>query len=224
MQKVWVVEDEDSIRDMVIYALGTAGFETAGFESGEGLFPRLKEEIPALLMLDIMLPGEDGLSILRRLKQSQAWRRLPVILLTAKGAEMDRIKGLDMGADDYVTKPFSVMELISRVKTVLRRCETAESPAALKVGAVALYPEKRAVTAGEDEVTLTFKEFELLRALMASEGVVLTRDRLLDTVWGFDYSGESRTVDMHIKSLRQKLGDYGKLIRTVRNVGYKMGE
>jgi two-component system alkaline phosphatase synthesis response regulator PhoP len=171
-----------------------------------------------------MLPGEDGISILRRLRGSDRYARLPVILLTAKVTELDRVRGLDLGADDYITKPFSVMELISRVKAVLRRyVGDSEHVGAARVGGITLDRDRRLVLAGGNEVRLTFREFELLDCLMANEGIVLTRDRLLEKVWGFDYGGESRTVDMHIKSLRRKLGEFGEKIVTVRNVGYKIG-
>ena len=172
-----------------------------------------------------MLPDEDGISILKRLKRSEKTKKLPVIMLTAKGAELDRIRGLDLGADDYIAKPFSVMEAISRVKAVLRRCESgADKPNEIIVGNITLNIDKRMIFAGDNEIVLTYKEFELLYYLMANEGIVLTRDKLLDKVWGFDYGGESRTVDMHIKSLRQKMGNAGAIIKTVRNVGYKIGD
>lgn len=224
MQKLFVVEDDDSIREMVMYALSSAGFEAEGFADGGAFLAGLQKGIPSLIMLDIMLPGEDGISVLRSLKQSEQYNKIPVIMLTAKGTEFDRVKGLDLGADDYITKPFSVLEVISRVKAVLRRCGAgAEKHAEIKIGNVTLHEEKRAVWVGDEKVALTYKEFELLHYLMMNEGIVLSRDKLLNQVWGFDYNGESRTVDMHIKALRQKLGDGGNTIETVRNVGYKMG-
>lgn len=224
MQNIFIVEDDDSIREMLIYALTSAGFEAEGFVDGEAFFAVLKKTIPSLVLLDIMLPGLDGISILRRLKESDAIKKIPVIMLTAKGAEIDRVRGLDLGADDYITKPFSVMEAISRVRAVLRRCEgEIEKPAVMKIGDITLDEDRRTVLVGENEIALTYKEFELLRYLMANDGIVLSRDKLLDHVWGFDYGGESRTVDMHVKSLRQKLGENGEAIKTVRNVGYKMG-
>jgi len=223
MQKVFIVEDDDNIREMVVYALSSAGFEAEGFIDGEALYNRFQKVTADLVLLDIMLPGEDGLSILRKMKQFEKLKRIPVIMLTAKGAELDRIKGLDAGADDYITKPFSVLEVISRVRAVLRRWEgDPERPNELKVGAITLHNDKRVVFAGNEKVALTYKEFELLCYLMINEGIVLTRDKLLEHVWGFDYNGESRTVDMHVKTLRQKLGDKGDLIKTVRNVGYKI--
>lgn len=224
MQQIFVVEDDDSIREMVMYALTTAGFLTKGFSDGDDVVPALAEGIPALILLDIMLPGTDGVSILKNLKRADKYKSIPVIMLTAKGSELDRIKGLDLGADDYITKPFSVMEVISRVKAVLRRCNpNTRSQNELTVGEIVLNSDKHTVFAGEDEVALTFREFELLHYLMLNEGNALSRDRLLEQVWGFDYNGESRTVDMHIKSLRQKLGAAGSVITTVRNVGYKIG-
>lgn len=225
MQKIFVIEDDDSIREMVIYALTTAGFAAEGFSDGDDIFPALLKTIPALILLDIMLPGSDGLSILKRLKQADHYWPIPVIMLTAKGSELDRIKGLDLGADDYVTKPFSVMEVISRVKAVLRRCGTDTGGSdELKIGSISLHQAKRVVSVDDNEITLTYKEFELLQYLMINQGIVLSRDKLLEQIWGFDYNGESRTVDMHIKSLRQKLGQAGDEIKTVRNVGYKIGE
>lgn len=225
MQRVFVVEDDEDIREMLLYALGSAGFEAAGFESAELLFPALEKRPPALVLLDIMLPGTDGISILKSLRQAEALRGLAVIMLTAKGSEIDRIRGLDLGADDYITKPFSVMEVISRIKAVLRRTgSAAEEQDLLRCGDISLSRERRQVWLAEQEIGLTFKEFELLQYLMLNEGIVLSRDRILDRLWGFDFSGESRTVDMHIKSLRQKLGEGGGAIKTVRNVGYKIGD
>ena len=222
MQKVFIVEDDDSIRDMILYALSSAGFESEGFADGESFWSSVEEASPALLLLDIMLPGEDGITILKRLKQSPKHKSIPVIMLTAKGAEYDRIKGLDLGADDYITKPFSVLEVISRVRAVLRRCGNDESDPTLEIGKISLNADKRSVLTDGKEAELTYKEFELLHYLMVNDGIVLTRDKLLEEVWGFDYNGESRTVDMHIRSLRQKLGDSSDVIKTVRNVGYKI--
>jgi len=225
LSKIYVVEDDDSIREMVMYALEAASFEVRGFADGGEVFPALAEDIPTLILLDIMLPGRDGISILKNLRQTSKYSHIPVIMLTAKGSEIDRIKGLDLGADDYITKPFSVMEAVSRVKAVLRRCQTdVKHQSQLQVGNIILNNEKHVVWVNGKNITLTYKEFELLRYLMLNEGIVLSRDRLLEQVWGFDYGGESRTVDMHIKSLRQKLGLFGASITTIRNVGYKMGE
>jgi two-component system alkaline phosphatase synthesis response regulator PhoP len=223
-----VVEDDDNIRDLVIYAMSSAGFEGLGFAEGESFFAQTRTAPPALVLLDIMLPGDDGLSILKKMKASNRTAKIPVIMLTAKGSEHDRIKGLDLGADDYITKPFSVMEAIARVRAVLRRSvpeETSRSSGEkMEIAGIVLDNPRRTVHAGGREVTLTYKEFELLHYLMMNEGIVLSRERLLDQVWGVDYCGESRTVDMHVKSLRQKLGEAGAVIKTVRNVGYKAGK
>lgn len=222
MQKIFIVEDEDHIRKMVSYALAMAGFEAQDFMDGEDFWQGLETHWPALILLDIMLPGEDGLSILKRLRQSEKYAKIPVILLTAKGTEYDRINGLDLGADDYITKPFSVMEAISRIKAVLRRSgREPRQTAEIQIAGIRLHKDKRTVYAGDREIGLTYKEFELLQYLMVNEDIVLSRDKLLEQIWGFDYNGESRTVDMHIKSLRQKLGDSGRIIKTVRNIGYK---
>lgn len=224
VRKVYIVEDDDSIRDMIVYALSSAGFQAVGFMDGRSFSIGLQEEAPSLVLLDIMLPGEDGISILKRLRETRKQKPIPVIMLTAKGSELDRIKGLDLGADDYITKPFSIMEVISRVKAVLRRCETdASKPNEIKIGKLSLQNDRRAVYVGDHPVQLTYKEYELLYFMMINEGIALTRDTLLEHVWGFDYNGESRTVDMHIKSMRQKLGECGELIKTMRNVGYKIG-
>jgi two-component system alkaline phosphatase synthesis response regulator PhoP len=224
MPKIFTVEDNDDIREMVIYALSSAGFEVEGFADGGAFYAALRTAAPSLVLLDIMMPDEDGIAILKHLRQSAKFAKIPVIMLTAKVTELDRVRGLDLGADDYITKPFSVMELVSRVRAVLRRYDSGENRTVTRVGDVTLDREKRTVTADGAEVTLTYKEFELLGYLMANVGIVLSRDTLLDRVWGFDYGGESRTVDMHVKSLRQKLGASGEMIKTVRNVGYKAGE
>ena len=223
MHKIYVVEDDDNIRDMLLYALASAEFEAQGFPDGNSLWDAIEKCTPSLLLLDIMLPFEDGLTILKRMKQIAKLKTIPVIMLTAKGSEYDRIKGLDLGADDYITKPFSVLEVISRTRAVLRRCiADEESNSTLNIDRVSLHAGKRNVFACGDEVALTYKEFELLHYLMINEGIVLTRDKLLKEVWGYSYSGESRTVDMHIRSLRQKLGYASSIIKTVRNVGYKV--
>lgn len=225
MAKVFVVEDDENIREIVLYALRTAGFEAQGFESGNGFFAALEKAAPELILLDIMLPGEDGFSILKRLRQAPRTKAMPVIMLTAKGSEFDKVKGLDMGADDYVAKPFGVLELISRVNAVLRRSGGGPGePARLEYGGLEIDGSRRTVTANSGAVELTFKEFELLQYLMLNAGLVLTRDKIMRAVWDYSYEGESRTLDMHIRSLRKKLGDAGQLIKTVRNVGYKLGE
>jgi two-component system alkaline phosphatase synthesis response regulator PhoP len=225
LNRIFIVEDDDNIREIVAYALSSAGFQTEGFPDGKSFFEALVKERPALVILDIMLPGDDGMMILRKLKRSEATKKIPIIMLTAKGSEFDRINGLDSGADDYITKPFSVLEVIARVKAVLRRCESgSDVPSRLSVGDIILDDDRHTVTAGGEIVSLTNKEYKLLYFLMTNEGIVLTRAKLLDQVWGFDYNGESRTIDMHVKSLRQKLKDSGDAIKTVRNVGYKIEE
>jgi two-component system alkaline phosphatase synthesis response regulator PhoP len=223
MEEIFIVEDDDNIREIVAYALSSAGFGTESFADGDGFFAALAKGRPALVILDIMLPGDDGMVILKKLKRSEKTKDIPVIMLTAKGSEFDRVSGLDAGADDYVTKPFSVLEVIARVKAVLRRIEGgADALSELRVGDIALDDDRHTVTAGGEDVVLTNKEYLLLQCLMTNEGIVLTRAKLLDRVWGFDYNGESRTIDMHVKSLRQKLGALGNMIKTVRNVGYKI--
>jgi len=220
---IYCVEDDKSIRDLIVYALGSGGFEAAGLCDGKELFLSLSKELPDLILLDIMLPGEDGISILKRLRASLRTKEIPVIMLTAKSAEYDKVLGLDSGADDYITKPFGVMELISRVKAVLRRVGPKERNPQLTVGDVTIRVDKHQVLAKGKEITLTLKEFELLRYLMENVGLVLTRDKVLETVWGYEYEGETRTVDVHIRTLRQKLGECGGMIETVRGVGYRIG-
>lgn len=220
---IYCVEDDKSIRDLIVYALGSGGFEASGVCDGKELFLALSKEVPDLILLDIMLPGEDGISILKRLRGSARTKDVPVIMLTAKSAEYDRVLGLDSGADDYITKPFGVMELISRVKAVLRRVGPKEKNPELTVGKVTINVDKHQVLADGKDITLTLKEFELLRYLMENVGLVLTRDKVLETVWGYEYEGETRTVDVHIRTLRQKLGECGSMIETVRGVGYRIG-
>ena len=222
MQKIFIVEDDDNIREMVLYALASTEFEAEGFADGESFWYAMERAVPTLILLDIMLPGEDGITLLKRLKQSPKYKGIPVIMLTAKGTEYDRIKGLDLGADDYIAKPFSILEAMSRVRAVLRRCSNSGGSSVLEIGRISLHGDKRSVFAGGVEAQLTYKEFELLRYLMINAGIVLTRDKLLEEVWGFDYNGESRTVDMHVRALRQKLGECSEVIKTVRNVGYKV--
>ena len=222
--RVYLVEDDESIRELVLYALVSSGYEARGFERADAFWEACDALAPSLVLLDIMLPGDDGLAILRRMKESVRTADIPVIMLTARATEYDKVKGLDAGADDYVTKPFGVMELLSRVRAVLRRAGPGEEPAPLLYGEVSLDPGRRAVTAAGEPVALTYKEFELLAVLLKNQGLVLTREKIMERVWGFDYEGESRTVDMHIKSLRHKLGACGEIIRTVRGVGYKIGE
>lgn len=223
--KVYCVEDDRNIRELVIYTLESGGYQVKGFSSSEGFWQSLKEELPDLILLDLMLPGEDGMKILERLKRSGRTKSLPVILVTAKGAEYDKVKGLDCGADDYITKPFGMMEFIARVKAVLRRSGYENRQAdTLIIKGLKLQVSSHQVTVEGEKVELTLKEFELLKYLMDNSGIVLTRDQILTGIWGYDYSGETRTVDVHIRSLRQKLGICGDLIETVRGVGYRIGE
>ncbi len=218
---IYCVEDDAAIRDIEVYALRSTGFEAEGCESGAALFAALKKAPAELVILDVMLPGEDGLEILKKLRLGAATRNLPVIMATARGEEYDKITGLDSGADDYLVKPFGMMEMVSRVRAVLRRARPERSRSALSLGGVTIDPESRRVTANGQEVALTLKEFELLYTLMSSPGVVFTRDRLLSEIWGTDYDGETRTVDVHVRTLRQKLGEAGSVICTVRGVGYR---
>lgn len=219
---IWCVDDDNTIRDIEVYALTQTGFEAKGFADGISMLKALKSEKPELIVLDIMLPDKDGVAVLKEIRSNPDTRKLPVIMATAKGTEMDKIQGLDTGADDYLVKPFGVLEMISRIKAVLRRCEPQEKEALLTIGEITLSDKEHLVTVGGEKVVLTFKEFEILKLFMSHPGIVFSRDKLLSQVWGVDYLGESRTVDMHIKTLRQKLGAAGALIETVIGVGYKM--
>lgn len=221
---IYCVEDERNIRELLVYTLTSTGFSAKGLENGEQLFRELTRELPELILLDIMLPGEDGYTILEKLKQMPSARDIPVIMVTAKSAEFDKVKGLDGGADDYITKPFGMMEFISRVKAVLRRRAPQTEDRDLVQGGLRVCVDRHEVTENGRKVELTLKEFELLRYLMENKGIVLTRDQLLTRIWGYDFDGETRTVDVHIRTLRQKLGDAGSLIETVRGVGYRMGD
>ena len=220
MPLVYIVEDDRNIREIQHYALKNSGFDVQGFECGKELYQALEKKIPNLILLDIMLPEEDGLEILARLRNQSATARIPIIMVTAKSTELDKVKGLDSGADDYMTKPFGIMELISRVKALLRRIQSLEEASLFTSGCIEVDTEKRTVTVDKEPCELTFKEFELLRMLLFNQGIVLSREKIMEQIWGFDYEGESRTVDMHIKTLRQKLGKGGSAIKTVRNVGY----
>lgn len=220
---IYIVEDDSNIRQMESYALRNSGYEVAECSSGLDFWAICKIALPELVVLDLMLPGEDGLSILRRLREDPATRRIPVIIVSAKSTELDTVTGLDTGADDYITKPFGIMELISRVKAMLRRVDTRSSNQ-ISLGCILLDDDKRQVFADGVLCPLTYKEHELLKYLMANHDIVLTREKIMDKVWGMDFAGESRTVDMHIKTLRQKLGSCGNMIKTVRNVGYKIEE
>lgn len=222
MTKIFCVEDDASIRDIEIYTLQSTGFEARGFADGEAFFEALKTEKPALVLLDVMLPGEDGVEILKRLKAGAVTASLPVIMATAKGMEYDKIQSLDLGADDYLVKPFGMMEMVSRVRAVLRRCCPGGDTPVLRLGGLAVNTETRSATADGAPITLTYKEFELLALFLSHPGTVFTRERLFAEVWGEDYVGETRTVDMHIRTLRQKLGAYGEKIETVRGVGYRL--
>lgn len=221
---IYYVEDDSSIRELVLYTLKTTGFEAKGFESGEGLFAELSRgNNPELLLLDIMLPGEDGMEIIKRLKRGGY--DFPVIMVTAKNSEYDKVSGLDCGADDYIAKPFGMMELVARIKAVLRRSERSgniSSGDVLSCGSVELDARSHIVTVNGVPAELTLKEFELLRILMKNKNAVLTRDTLLESIWGYDCAGETRTVDVHVKTLRQKLGEGAEIIKTVRGVGYKV--
>ena len=221
---IYYVEDDTSRRELVLYALKTAEFQVMGFENAASFYKRMKEQQPDLILLDIMLPDEDGVSILKKLKSRPDTENIPVIMMTAKSSEYDKVLGLDSGADDYITKPFGVMELISRVKAVIRRSDRSKGSAGevLKIGELVLDEQKHEVYARGQEVSLTFKEFELLSYLMKNRGLVLSRDKILNTIWNYEYEGESRTVDVHIGSLRQKLGTCGDFIKTIRGIGYKI--
>ena len=219
---IWCVEDDASIRDIEVYALQSTGFEARGFEDGTSFWEALRTERPELVVLDVMLPGIDGMELLRRMRADSAFSDIPVVMATAKGAEYDKIRGLDLGADYYLVKPFGVMELVSCVKAVLRRCGARSVPQQRRLGGLVLDEESRTVTADGENITLTYKEFELLRLFLSHPGTAFSRDQLMADVWGIDYCGETRTVDMHIRTLRQKLGTYGEKIETVRGVGYRM--
>ncbi|MDO4173951.1 MAG: response regulator transcription factor [Eubacteriales bacterium] len=226
---VYVVEDDESIRTMVVYALNGSGYEAKGFPDSHAFRAAMERALPDLILLDIMLPGEDGLSILKQLRSSRSTERLPVIMLTAKSAEIDKVRGLDLGADDYVAKPFGIMELLSRVRAVARRTvETGKT--SQQEGKIYQYRNIRLdedghiLTVDGEEVILTRKEFQLLSDLLRNQGRVLTRDQIMEQVWGFDYGGATRTVDIHINTLRKKIGDDGSIIQTVRGIGYKIGK
>lgn len=221
---IYMLEDDPSIRNFVIYALNNSEFEAVGFELPSELYRAVAKKLPELLLLDIMLPEEDGLTVLKKLRSATETKKLPIILLTAKGTEFDKVIGLDSGADDYISKPFGTMELISRIKALLRRSAPPSDDNVLTLGKLRLKTDMREVTADGSKVALTLKEYELLNVLLKNKGKVFTRDELLHIVWGFDFSGESRTVDVHVRTLRSKLGVCGGLIETVRGVGYRIGD
>lgn len=222
MKKIFIVEDDLNIRELVIYALKNSGFDAQGFPDAVPFYKELEKALPDLIILDIMLEGEDGFAILQTLKSRAETKPIPVIMLTAKTGEMDKVKGLDLGADDYITKPFGVLEMISRVKACLRRVDEETETVMLAVGEIQMDPKKRLVEVSGKPIQLTYKEFELLAYFLANPGIVLSRDQLMNKVWSYDYSGETRTVDVHIRTLRQKLGRARSQIVTVRNVGYKL--
>jgi len=219
---IWCVEDDSSIRDIEVYALVSTGFEARGFEDGDSFWNALQSEKPELVVLDVMLPGKDGVTLLGLMKQSEEFQDIPVIMATAKGSEYDKIQSLDLGADDYLVKPFGIMEMVSRVKAVLRRCKQTQPEKLLGIDGLVLNPREHTVSVDGERVSLTYKEYELLYLFLSQPGIAFTREQLLASIWNTEYMGETRTVDMHIRTLRQKLGSYGSLIETVRNVGYRL--
>lgn len=223
---IWCVEDDASIRDIEVYALSSAGFVTRGFEDGSSFYAAItgEKEKPQLIVLDVMLPGIDGIELLRRIRANAALKQIPIVMATAKGSEYDRIQGLDLGADYYLTKPFGIMELISCVKAVLRRCGAEDEKSTLNACGISMNTLEHTVSADGKRITLTYKEYELLKLFLSHICTAFTREQLMERVWGTDYMGETRTIDMHIRTLRQKLGKCGESIKTVRNVGYRMEE
>ena len=219
---IYCVEDDRGIRELMTYTLNASGIKAEGLKDGKELDEALKKEKPSLITLDIMLPGEDGISILKRLKNDERYRNIPIIIASAKGEEYDKVIGLDLGADDYLAKPFGMMEMVSRIKAVLRRSDTSSNNVILKNGPIALSPDEHIVKVDNCEIELTLKEYELLELFMNNIGLVFTRENLLSSVWGSNFVGESRTIDVHIGTLRNKLGDCGSYIKTLRGVGYKM--
>lgn len=222
MSTIYIVEDDKNIREIESFALKNSGHTVLDFECAKDFYKKLSEKVPNLILLDIMLPDEDGLDMVKKLRSMPETKRIPIILVTAKSSEIDKVKGLDIGADDYITKPFGIMELISRVKALLRRSEATEEEKFLRAGDIFLDRDKHAVYVKDEPCELTFKEYELLKLLLINEGIVMSRDVIMDRVWGTDFEGESRTLDMHIKTLRQKLKEAGSMIKTVRNVGYRL--
>ena len=222
MALIYIVEDDVNIREIESFSLKNSGYQVEDFECAKTFWKKIYDKIPDLIVMDVMLPDEDGLEIVRKLRQKATTRQVPIIMVTAKTSEMDRVKGLDIGADDYLIKPFGVMELISRVKALLRRSKNHQENKNISIGEISLDDEKRRVTVNEEKIELTYKEFELLKMLLHNAGIVLQREDIMVKVWGVDYEGESRTLDMHIKTLRKKLGEAGNRIKTVRNVGYRL--
>ena len=219
---IYVVEDDTDIRELESYALKNSGYDIVQFDSGKGVFESCLEKQPSMLLLDIMLPGENGMEILHRLKENASTKDIPVIMVTAKGSEYDKVLGLDSGADDYIAKPFGMMEMVSRIKAVLRRCSPKKKEHIYSNGCINMNIDAHIVSVNDNKIDLTYKEYEILKLFLSNQGIVFTRDQLLSEIWGVDYFGETRTVDMHIKTLRQKLGESGRTIKTVRNVGYRM--
>lgn len=221
---IYILEDDAGIRKLVVYTLNSQGMKAEGFERPSEFWRAMEEKRPDLLLLDIMLPEEDGMEVLRKLRADPRTAKLPVLMLTAKSTEYDKVMGLDEGADDYITKPFGIMELMARIRTALRHAGRGEEEGSYRVGTLFVAPGRHIVKDGEREVTLTLKEFQLLCLMLRRQGTVFTRDQLLNTIWGYDFDGASRTVDVHIRTLRQKLGESGECIETVRGVGYKIAE
>ena len=221
---IYIVEDDTAIKELESYALINSEFSVEGFERGKELFDALTIKIPALILLDIMLPDEDGIHILKKIRSTMAYRDIPVIMVTAKTTEIDTVKGLDMGADDYITKPFGVMELVSRVKAVLRRTQKAEHQQILIYKNIVIDEAQHKVFVDDEEIELTYKEYEVLKLLIINKGIVLTRDKIMESIWGYDFEQGNRTVDVHIQSLRKKIKSAGVHIKTIRNVGYKVGD
>lgn len=222
---IYFVEDDDNIRELVVYTLNSTGLKAQGFSTPDKFWDAMEKKMPSLVLLDVMLPQEDGLSILKKIRNSKHTKKLPVIILTAKSDEYDKVKGFDLGADDYVPKPFGMMELVARIKAVLRRTEsTAEKESEYIIGPLSVQPEKHKVKVNGEKVILTLKEFQMLCMLLENRGIVLSRDQILNHVWGYSFDGESRTVDVHIRTLRSKLGEAGDLISTIRGIGYTIGE
>lgn len=223
---IFCVEDEQNICELEVYTLQSVGMEAQGCSSGRELFALLEKQVPELIVLDIMLPDEDGVSILRRLRVDKRYSNIPVIMATAKGSEFDKVKGLDSGADDYIAKPFGMLEMVARIKAVLRRCTAPrhdeDDEETIRIGRLEVKQMEHKVSVGGSEVVLTLKEYELLRKFLQHPGIVFSRDKLLNDIWGYEFSGETRTVDVHIRTLRQKLGEAGELIETIRGVGYRM--
>lgn len=221
---IYIVEDDTAIKELESYALINSEFSVEGFERGKELFDALTMKIPALILLDIMLPDEDGIHILKKIRNTMAYRDIPIIMVTAKTTEIDAVKGLDMGADDYITKPFGVMELVSRVKAVLRRTQKAEHQQILIYKNIVIDEAQHKVFVDDEEIELTYKEYEVLKLLIINKGIVLTRDKIMENIWGYDFEQGNRTVDVHIQSLRKKVKSAGVHIKTIRNVGYKVGD